>query len=52
MKENEEKDFEEDELVYSDDEREDMLDNDEISAWEAAFIKGWKEALGKSSIAE
>ncbi|MDO8741163.1 MAG: hypothetical protein Q7J54_06340 [Candidatus Woesearchaeota archaeon] len=46
MKEPEDKDLEdEDELVYSDDEREELVENDEISSWEAAFIKGWKEAM-------
>lgn len=46
MKEPENEDWEdEDELVYSDDEREDLVENDEISSWEAAFIKGWKAAM-------
>ena len=46
MKEPEDKNWEdEDELVHSDDEREDLVENDEISSWEAAFIKGWKEAM-------
>ncbi|MBI2129884.1 hypothetical protein HYU07_06660 [Candidatus Woesearchaeota archaeon] len=45
MKDDKDEEFEDDEFVYSDDEREELVENDEISSWEAAFIKGWKEAI-------
>ena len=31
--------------IYSEDDRSDMLDNDEISGWEAAFMDGWDNAV-------
>jgi hypothetical protein len=34
----------EDESIYSEDVRDEMLDNDEISAFEAGFMAGYDEA--------
>lgn len=34
----------EEETIYSDDFREEMLDAEGISAWEAAFMEGYDEA--------
>ena len=31
--------------IYSPDERTDMLENDEISGWEAAFMDGYDESI-------
>ncbi len=30
--------------IYSQDTRSDMLENDEISGWEAAFMDGWDKS--------
>lgn len=34
----------EDEDIYSEDEREDQIENDQLSPEEEAFMKGWDEA--------
>ena len=34
----------EDESIYSEDTRNNLVDNDEISAMEAGFMQGWNDA--------
>jgi len=40
-----EDEFSESEGFYSKDYRSALLENDEISAWEAAFMEGWDDAI-------
>jgi hypothetical protein len=41
-----ESEYEEDDTIYSEDGRESLMDDDEISAEESAFMEGWDDALG------
>lgn len=34
----------EEETIYSEDYRERLLEDDEISPWESGFMQGWEEA--------
>ncbi len=43
VKSNEE-DYQEEDTIYAGDFREEMLDSEGISAWEAAFMQGYDEA--------
>lgn len=35
----------EEENIYSEDYRERLLDDDEITPWESGFMQGWEEAV-------
>ena len=40
----------EEETIYCEDFREQMLENDEISAWEEGFMSGWNRAWDEVEI--